>query len=254
MKWMTRQPAVGEESLTDWLLYELSERISWIHYRKFTRYAESRETGADWEWWFVATDGAIGARVQAKKVVDGDDQYRGLAHTSRSGLQIELLLESARSRSLLPLYASYYAPKSTPQVRCGARTPPGRAEGVFIGDAQLVYTSFIQAGRKSVAATDLVSDSNPLACFVCCPLTLGRGPGQRMWEFFTSYYPAAVQVALGESPSAELGRPHPPTYVLSLLETQSVEGVDDQFERQYSEALADVNGLVIFDLREATTG
>jgi hypothetical protein len=34
--WLRRQPSVGEESLTDWLLYQLTERAAWIRYLKFT--------------------------------------------------------------------------------------------------------------------------------------------------------------------------------------------------------------------------
>jgi hypothetical protein len=51
--WIVAQPSVGEESITDWLLYTLSSNIASLQYKKFTRHQESRVTGADWEWWIL---------------------------------------------------------------------------------------------------------------------------------------------------------------------------------------------------------
>jgi len=50
---MRKQPEVKEESLTDWLLFDVSQKISRITYKSFPRHEEARRTGADWEWWFL---------------------------------------------------------------------------------------------------------------------------------------------------------------------------------------------------------
>jgi hypothetical protein len=94
--WMTRQPAVGEESLTDWLLFEVSERLPQVRYHKFNRFEEARASGADWDWWFVGNRVSMGWRVQAKKLKKDSDNYADIARANRFGLQIEKLLEIIR--------------------------------------------------------------------------------------------------------------------------------------------------------------
>ena len=66
--WMKKQPSVGEESITDWLLFALSESLTSLKYKTFSRHKEARETGADWEWWFVDDKKALCLRIQAKKL------------------------------------------------------------------------------------------------------------------------------------------------------------------------------------------
>ena len=48
--WLKKQPFVKEESLTDWILYNVSEHNSNVYYKAFTRNEESKN-GVDWEWW-----------------------------------------------------------------------------------------------------------------------------------------------------------------------------------------------------------
>ena len=67
-EWMSAQPTVKEESITDWLLYELSKRSVQVAYKAFNRYEEAKYTGADWDWVFVFDDGTVWLRVQAKKL------------------------------------------------------------------------------------------------------------------------------------------------------------------------------------------
>ena len=40
--WLEKQPAVKEESLTDWLLFEISERSNLVKYRAYTRHQEGQ--------------------------------------------------------------------------------------------------------------------------------------------------------------------------------------------------------------------
>lgn len=114
--WLRRQSSV-EESLTDWLLYQLTERTAWIKYRKFTRYDESTLTGADREWCLVGDRRCLMMRVQAKKILGHNDLYPHLAYANRRGLQIEHLIENARQRNMLPFYVLYHV---APAVRCSA--------------------------------------------------------------------------------------------------------------------------------------
>ncbi len=52
---MKNQPHVKEESITDWLLYDISKNNSNIYYHAFTRNEESLN-GTDWEWWILTND------------------------------------------------------------------------------------------------------------------------------------------------------------------------------------------------------
>lgn len=94
--WIKVQPSVGEESLTDWFLFKLSEDVPDIKYRKFTRHYEGKVTGADWEWWFIDNYHALCLRIQAKKLKTGKDNYSEIARTNQYGMQIEKLIEDAK--------------------------------------------------------------------------------------------------------------------------------------------------------------
>ena len=111
-EWISEQPAVKEESLTDYLLFQMSERVPRIRYKAFSRQVEAKTTGADWEWWFVLSDDcAYKLRVQAKKGFS--DNYPHIAHCNRYGLQIEKLLEDAIMQNSLKLTPKIHS-KLTP--------------------------------------------------------------------------------------------------------------------------------------------
>jgi hypothetical protein len=67
--WLAGQPNAKEESLTDWLLYDVSKSSANFLYRAFTRHEEARQTGADWEWWLLLPLHNLRLRIQAKKLL-----------------------------------------------------------------------------------------------------------------------------------------------------------------------------------------
>ncbi len=62
--WISRQNHVKEESLTDWLLYEISQRCNCIYYQAFSRHEEA-QNGSDWEWWILTSDSKGGRKFNA---------------------------------------------------------------------------------------------------------------------------------------------------------------------------------------------
>lgn len=253
-RWIRKQAAIGEESATDWLLYELSDRLPFIVYKKFTRHQESRDSGADWDWWFVLHHGALGLRVQAKKLTPGADHYRGLAHTSRSGLQIELLLESSKSANLLPLYALYSGSSSESGTMCGGKLRGHANEGVFLAAAPTLYDRFIGGGRSRVEADGLIGHSNPLSCLFCCPIvreTTSGDPGG-FYEYFGNYFPDLFPG--GGGAKLDNGRPgfhtKPPPHVSGLLQFAK-EDIPEWWESEYSGLGRDTNAVFVVDLRES---
>lgn len=247
--WVSKQPSVGEESLTDWILYETSRRSSQIRYRKFNRHQEAKETGADWEWWFVGNDGAVALRVQAKKLFDAKDNYQGFAYTNRSGLQIEMLMEAAKQRNCIPVYALYSAPHKHPNILCGMGPLAVRGQGIFIAGAKALYTAFVEGGRRKVNADDALSHSNPMMCLACCPLSEGMGKGGTVKGvlahlrryYFTSEDYEQTNQGFGYHEAT-------PDYIRSLMDMES-GAIPDWWEREFASEISYINAIVTVDMR-----
>jgi hypothetical protein len=252
--WVRKQPSVGEESLTDWLLFELSERIPSVRYIKFTRWDEARTTGADWEWWFVSGRLSLGARVQAKKLALDQDNYPALAYANKHGMQIEKLREDATRSGLLAFYALYCDNRAGAKVKCGLRPDAGLDEGVFLAGANGLYAAHIQKGRCRAEAADILAGANPLSCLFCCPLTMSPGSVEGLYHYVQTYYPDALDPALLPEVTKGAGderlglHREPPSYVTALLEFAQRE-VPRGWEREYPVPVDETNALVVFDLR-----
>lgn len=78
-EWISDQPSVKEESITDWLLRDISKRVKNVYYTSFSRMTEARTTGADWEWWFLFDCGSYRMRIQAKKLAPYGTAHSGTA-------------------------------------------------------------------------------------------------------------------------------------------------------------------------------
>lgn len=249
--WLQRQPSVGEESITDWLLYTLSERLRWVRYLKFTRHEEAKYTGADWEWWILGDRQCLGMRVQAKKTRGHPDLYPLMAYSNRRGLQIERLLEGARSANLLPLFAVYDAPSPVPPVACGA-APHTRPCGVFVVGAKQMYDDHIAPGRRPLDLLHLLRSCHPLSCLFCCSQSVDTSSA----SYFNNVAAQIARVCSGrhgeesqESDSENTGmHEEPPPYIRALID--AAEAADARWiETEFASALQEVNAIVAFDLR-----
>ena len=110
-EWLKKQPHVKEESLTDWLLYYISDHNRNVYYKAFTRNEEA-SNGSDWEWWILTDEYSITKAyrllIQAKKLKSNDrDNYPLVTYNNQNGFQIDLLIAEAKIRNALPLYAYY---------------------------------------------------------------------------------------------------------------------------------------------------
>ena len=246
--WLQAQSSVGEESITDWLLFNLSQSLPSLKYKKFTRHEEARKTGADWEWWFIDSKSAISMRVQAKKLDPIKDNYGGLAHTNRYGLQIEKLINDARSNNFIPFYALYYAPDSNPQVLCGGKPDSGLNQGVFLAAASRLYDEYIKNGRKKAIAKDVISHSNPMHCIACCPNSGSGGVTvSGIYHYIQSYFGESLTSI--NSNIQRLGMHEEPAgYVNALLRTDQA-AIPDWWEEEFRHQLEDFNALLVVDLR-----
>lgn len=170
----------GEETITETLLLdmrlELGRRLAVTPY---TKYQESRVTGADWEWWFCDGIGRrmFGMRVQAKKLklVNGvpayDFAYRPKKRKER---QVDRLLADASAAGLPAIYALYNGPELNLSLftwACCTEEPSASVFGVSMisaaGARQLA-----DSGRTTLA--DAGGLSLPWSCCALCPMRLRR--------------------------------------------------------------------------------
>ena len=92
---ITRHIDWSEETITDYFLSLLSVNSYHIKYRKFTKFAESKN-GADWEWWLLTDIALIKFYVQAKKINDKLTVQTISYKTKNSPeLQLEKLIKSS---------------------------------------------------------------------------------------------------------------------------------------------------------------
>lgn len=177
--WINRQNHVKEESLTDWLLYEISQQCDFIYYQAFSRHEEA-QNGSDWEWWILTTDedgrhkfNAYRFMVQAKKLFpNGKDNYSLISYGNIYGTQVDLLLDSANARNALPIYFFYSIGKSdvSEQIKnvqyITSRTHMWCGDcinGCYISLAKVVYDILYKYPKMKILDSQLLNNSFKLS-------------------------------------------------------------------------------------------
>lgn len=173
--WLTKQEHVKEESITDWLLYEISQRCDFIHYQAFSRHEEA-QNGSDWEWWILTKDKskrhnfyAYRFLVQAKKLLPNErDNYSLINYGNKYGTQVDLLLDFANVKNALPLYMFYSAGELDvlEQIKNVQYIPSiafkrckNCINGCYISLANAVYDILYNKPRVKVLDSDLLNIS-----------------------------------------------------------------------------------------------
>lgn len=240
-KWIDDQNHVKEESLTDWLLFDISNKINRITYKAFTRNEEAKTTGADWEWWFLFRKYSYKFRVQAKKIKTSTDNYSSIAYTNKYGLQIEKLIKDSTIDNYIPIYAFYT--NKVDRVKCGNNIID---EGVYIIGANGINNKFLKVGRRTVDYNDILEDAIPLSCMLCCPLSQGGNNDFEFIEFLTRYF--EFELKQGDSENYLGQYKEIPNYIKPLIKTSN-KITPDWWEKEYETYLKNINGIVIFDNR-----
>jgi len=170
--WLIQQPNVKEESITDWLLFELSKTCAQIKYYAFSRHQEA-VNGADWEWWVLTTYHAYRFRVQAKKAKPKVDNYASIGYSNANGLQIDLFIESAKKDSAFPLYMFYSSAEYDTYKAKNCFPVPELIEmiewcdscdnGGFLSPAHMVYDVVFANPKTFIPAESLLNMSLKLS-------------------------------------------------------------------------------------------
>lgn len=246
-KWITMQPNVGEESLTDWVLYEVSKRIKKTGYIKFNRHQEARETGADWEWWFIGNTKSLRLRVQAKKIEGVKDAYPALAYTNQYGLQIEKLIKDATTENAIPIYAFYTASHGARGTKCQRKEIDVALQGVFIAGANKLFSAHITPGRKPISPSALIADSTPLPCLFCCSIKFGvEDAVLRLRELIGQLFMTEGGQSVFD-PNSGLHDNYP-NYVHQILENPG-QGMPEWWEDEFSRRIEGFDAVMVFDYR-----
>ena len=164
-QWLSHKPKAGEESLTDWLLYQTGLNASTVSTMQFNKRVEGGVTGADWQWqaWFLTDAGCEGLRIQAKKLdINPKANVAGLSYPKGTGKQMTLLINDARRHKMRAVYAYYSS---------GPHAEPCKymkTDGVFLGSAIDLRTTFFTPPSILATPDAIVRRTRPLSCLFCC--------------------------------------------------------------------------------------
>lgn len=242
--WLQRQPAVKEESITDWLLDYFHQNGPDVRYYEFDRHEEARFSGADWDWWFLLRTGCFKVRVQAKKLRLGKDHYPELARSNQKGYQIDLLLDSSAAHNFYPLYAVYA--KTEGVERC-KRVPEPTV--LSICSAQETYELIFGSARRRIESADVLALTIPLECLFCCPLVCdfsSHGPER----LFDRYFRVSPRGCEGDE-EAQGHRPRRgyeesvPRIIRSLFEIREISSDNEGILREYQSMFSGSRGVTI---------
>lgn len=235
-EWLNRQPNVKEDTLTDWLLMQISYKINRVIYHSFTRNEEARLTGADWEWWFLYPHIAYRFRIQAKKIYTNN--YDSLNYTNKHGKQIDQLISDAKNKNFIPLYAFYT--NGVNNTTCRKKI---KDEGIYLANAMELEQALITPFpiQKNITDDDILKYSIPLSCILCCNLIQKDG-----FDIFIDEYFKTTPSLYSNYPN--LGRyDNIPPYITTILEHQGKE-LPDWFRKEFK--FEDVNAIMIVDNRK----
>ncbi len=245
LNWLSKQPEVKEESMTDRFLFEISEKLPYIvKYKQFNRIEEGRKTGADWEWWILLPNNqAFCSRVQAKKLKSDKDNYAGIAYTTNGILQIERLIDDCTKENFASLYA-FYTTESSKYSMCGGKM--NDKEGVFLSDALQLREEIINKPRSSYLAKDILKYSNPISCLFCCPLSHENNMDD-FYQYFRQYFPRIYSKRANENSDKPQGFVTIPERILNFINGE----LEKPWEIQYESSIQNVNALLVIDLRNS---
>ena len=252
--WMSRQPALKEESITDWLLDFLDQNSPLIQYYQFSHHEEARYSGADWDWWFLLQKGCFKIRVQAKRVKKNHDHYRDLARSNKTGYQLDTLLESSTNHNFYPIYSLYGFSENV--EKCPIPLTSSNQNALFICSAQEVYDLVFGSPRNHIASSDLLKISIPLPCLFRCPLVTNFSNDGPLGLFQHYFLPPTIDEDDGTEPDYHRGyEAEVPSVIIDLLQARDSiaatqirnSNSDDIHEilSQYQREFVGTNGVAI---------
>lgn len=165
--WLSTDPKVQEESLTDWLKYQIIKKSTSngtkVTCKLFSKQIEGSVTGADIELFVIKKGGTYAYRIQAKKLKNSaTENAKAFTYPpNNSGNQYNMLINDASKNGMTPLYMFYTSISGNMKCNKYAQNC-----GAIISDAT-IYKVYASGRKKQCAASDIISMSYPLPCILC---------------------------------------------------------------------------------------
>lgn len=226
---MSSQPEVKAEMLTGWLLNNLPKKIPSIKSKQFTHSAEMNIPPADWEWWFVFSNGnSFAVRIVAKKLEASIDHYNELGSPINGKSQVEQLIEDNAKEGFASMYVLYSTNEQNSSICKNAKSN----DGVFWCEANKLLNGFFMNGPRALSPSEILAISNPVSCAFSCPGIYGESMDieQGFRQHIGHYFPYLS----GEN-NGGTGFRDTPAYIINLLESENNPGGWEMQQHPYPE-------------------
>lgn len=249
--WLQDQPDVGEETLTDFLIRNISKHSKDIQCYKFNHKKES-ENGADWIWCFRCYSYYYLMYVQAKKLNKrASKNHKGLEQRNINGKQIELLIQNAKSQNMLAVYAFYT--NISAKTMCKMLYTD---EGAFIASAQAIKKINNNYALKTTSTSPLniLKCCIGFSCLECCSLIFSKDTIANGFELFiNTFFMKGSDEAFDElNPFYRHDIEDLPGYLHWIVKNKSHDytssNLPDWFETEYKESIKNLSGVVLLDI------
>ncbi|MFZ1256572.1 MAG: DUF6615 family protein [Saprospiraceae bacterium] len=182
--WFESKRNVKEESFTDWMLYNLSQKLANFNYREYTRHEENAISGADFDFWLIENSNYLVFRIQAKKLKRTGNHFNAITYPNQTSDQIDLLISSS-NLPIRPFYLFYN--NDTYNSRCDRHNT-----GTLLASAQEIQNTLLTGSNTSISRQQLTNLCIPLECLFCCPLSSHlENKLQGISEVVRQYFPTS---------------------------------------------------------------
>ena len=259
-EWLKNQPFVKEESITDWLLYNISRDNDKICYKAFSRNEEALN-GSDWEWWFLTNTNSVTKAyrllIQAKKLKPHEDNYPLIAYSNKNGLQIDLLIENALKRNALPLYAYYSCctPDIKEQLINIDYIKPDLLKwcetcknGCFLTSAFSLKEKVFNFPRKKIVEKNLINSSFGISIFDKLFYSIPID-SDNLFKMLNQHFLSFCTYKQIPASGIEYNYNDLPQYVKTLIEKHPTDDLS-WYEKEFDFQLESLSGVVIIDIRK----
>ena len=190
-----------------------------------------------------------------RKLKKNQDNYSLIAYGNRNGLQIDLLIDSAKHRNAMPIYIYYSVavPEIIQQInnfdfidKDIVAWCKDCINGAYMSMAQSVKRKIFDSPRKKITEVDLLNNS--LGFSMCDLLFLPECSPQKIMSSLNHYYINSIGDNSLTTPNGikHFGNDIP-QYLNTLIKKN--EDLPDWYESEFKYHLDDIAGVAVVDLR-----
>ena len=193
--------------------------------------------------------------VQAKKLKPNSDNYPLVTYSNKNGMQIDLLIDEAKRRKALPLYAYYSCckPDLSQQLMNLSYIPNdllswcgGCTNGCLLTSAFELHSKVFSHSRRVLDEKELINSSFGLSIL---DVVLDRSMKPfNLLDKFALHYQYSVGNQERYNSSIVYKYKDLPGYVKTLIERKSYDDLS-WFENEFRYYLEPLSGIIVIDAR-----